>query len=100
MIIPTSALHARYLDATGVADYLSISSAMVDQLTERGVLPKPILLTKRLKRWDRDAIDQVLANGALPNVGPLRRSTTDIARKIADDLAAGNTQSKKAPARR
>ena len=78
---------SRYLDARGVADYLSISRTLVDQLVERGLLPKPIALTERVKRWDREAIDTALAGTALARQSG--RAASDIIRGVADDLAQG-----------
>jgi predicted DNA-binding transcriptional regulator AlpA len=75
----------RYLSAGGVAEYLSISRAMVDIFVERGVLPKAIELSSRVKRWDRQAIDAALAAPASP-VHPAQ-NVDDIVRGVADGLA-------------
>jgi predicted DNA-binding transcriptional regulator AlpA len=64
---------ARYLSAQDVAAYMRISRSMVDHLVEAGKLPRPIPLTPRLKRWDKEAIDAALVGQ--PSVNPAR--TTD-----------------------
>lgn len=85
---------SRYLDARTLADYLSISRTMVDQLVERGRLPKPIELTPRLKRWDREAVDAALAG--TPLSVQRGRAASDIVRGIADGLAQGRSARPKA----
>lgn len=89
---------ARYLDARGVAEYLSISRAMVDVLVRRGKLPRPIFLTPRLPRWDREAIDRALAGQ--PASLHAGKSTSDIVRGIADGLATERSARPKETARR
>lgn len=89
---------ARYLDARGVADYMSISRAMVDILVTRGILPPAIELTPRLKRWDREAIDAALARSTA-YVQP-SRDVDAIVRGIGDDLAKGRPARSKAPSGR
>jgi predicted DNA-binding transcriptional regulator AlpA len=76
----------RYLNAAAVAEYLSVSRNMVDILVQRGALPKPIILTSRLKRWDRLAIDAKLAGASAPS--PARPSAAELSRGIADDIIA------------
>lgn len=89
----------RYRDASGVAAYLSISRAMVDILVQRGVLPPPIVLTPRLKRWDIHAIDAVLADH--PGAVQPSRSADDVVRGVADGFAAeGHTARHKTAQRR
>jgi predicted DNA-binding transcriptional regulator AlpA len=80
---------ARYIDARGVADYLSISRNMVDILVRDGKLPPPISLTKKLKRWDREAIDAALAGK--PAELHHGRAASDIIRGVADGLAKGRS---------
>lgn len=87
----------RYLDARGVADYLSISRNMVDILVRDGKIPAPISLTKRLKRWDRQAIDAALAGKPFTLH---HGSASDIIRGIADGLAKGRAARPKAAAGR
>lgn len=90
----------RYLNATDVANYISISRTMVDILVGRGVLPEPIELTPRLKRWDRLAIDKALS-GSKSTIPDPQLSATDIFRGIADGiLAKGRLPSTKATRRR
>jgi predicted DNA-binding transcriptional regulator AlpA len=89
-----SATAPRYLDARGVADYISISRAMVDILVDRGVLPAAIELSPRLKRWDREAIDAALARS--PSRMQPSRNADDIVRSVADGLAEGRPARPKA----
>ena len=88
----------RYVDATGVAKHISISRSMVDILVKRGILPAPIELTPRLKRWDLHAVDKALAQN--PTLAPSTRSVTDISRSIADDIVAQRRLSAAKGARR
>jgi predicted DNA-binding transcriptional regulator AlpA len=89
----------RYMDAQAVAAYLSVCVDTLDSLVERGILPPPIRLTKRLKRWDREAIDARLAGaGAKRHAG---RSADEIFKEIADGFASqGRAARQKAAARR
>lgn len=51
----------RWLTPEQVAEYLKVSRATVYNLVRDGLLPKPRLLGKRLKRFDREAIDGAVA---------------------------------------
>lgn len=53
----------RYLTRDDVARYLRVGRNMVDRLVQQRVIPKPIYLTPRLPRWDREAIDRAVAGG-------------------------------------
>lgn len=53
-------MQPRYLSASDLAEYLSISRSMVSALVESGRLPKPVYLTPRLARWDREAVDEAM----------------------------------------
>lgn len=57
----------RYLNARDTAHYLSIGVSTLHQLVNAGRLPKPIVLTPRVKRWDKVAIDQAIAAGRVPD---------------------------------
>ncbi|MGH7058335.1 MAG: helix-turn-helix transcriptional regulator [Acetobacteraceae bacterium] len=52
----------RYLTAIEAAHYLRVSRALFDKLVREGKLPKPRELTKRTKRWDREAIDKAMTD--------------------------------------
>jgi excisionase family DNA binding protein len=54
----------RWLTPDEVADYLKVSRATVYNMVRGGLLPAPRLLGKRLKRFDREAIDGALAGAA------------------------------------
>lgn len=54
------AVQPRYLSTTDLAAYLGVSRNMVDRLVKSGRLPQPVYLTKRLPRWDREAVDAAL----------------------------------------
>jgi excisionase family DNA binding protein len=47
----------RWLTIDGVAAHLKVSRASVYNLVRDGLLPKPRLFGKRIKRFDREAID-------------------------------------------
>lgn len=90
----------RYLSVTAVAEYVGISKSMVDILVRRGVLPVPIELTPRMKRWDRLAIDAALCGSTAP-AGSSHASVADITREIANGiLAEGRLSAAKAARRR
>lgn len=54
------AITPRYLSASDLAAYLSISRTMVATLVESGRLPQPVYLTPKLPRWDREAVDEAM----------------------------------------
>ncbi len=58
-------IEPRYLTADQVCEYLSISRGTIDKLVREKRIPAPIMLTPRLPRWDRLAIDAALAGTAL-----------------------------------
>lgn len=51
----------RYLTAQQVAEYLSVSRSTVNALVRAKKIPRPIRITDRVIRWDREAIDKMLA---------------------------------------
>lgn len=87
---------ARYIDAEALAEYISVSRSSIPRLIKDGVLPPPIELTEKIKRWDREAIDAKLAGTPQSPV----RSLSDVARGIADGIAKGHVPAKKAAGRR
>ena len=87
----------RYLDAQGVADYLSVSRNMVPILVSRGVIPKPIEISSRLKRWDVQAIDARLAGGSSDVT---RASGAELTRRMADEIRSQGGGRKARNARR
>lgn len=58
-------IEPRYLTADQVCDYLSVSRGTIDKLVREKRIPAPIMLTPRLPRWDRLAIDATLVGTAL-----------------------------------
>jgi predicted DNA-binding transcriptional regulator AlpA len=59
-------IRPRYLSVKGVAIYLSVSRGTVLSLVESGRLPKPVYLTPKLPRWDRDEIDRRMSPASEP----------------------------------
>lgn len=57
-------IQPRYLSATALAQYLDMSRNMVDALVRSGKLPKPVYLTTRMPRWDREQVDAALARSS------------------------------------
>ena len=90
----------RYIDAETLADYISVSRSSLPRLIKDGVLPAPIDLTDKIKRWDREAVDAKLAGTAQSPT----RTASDVARETADEIAARSAQrrlqTKKAAGRR
>ncbi|MDB5409275.1 MAG: hypothetical protein JWL84_4187 [Rhodospirillales bacterium] len=93
-------IEQRFLSVSDVAKRIGISRGMVDILVRKGVLPAPVELTPRLKRWDRHAVDAALiGNAGLSGAG--QASMADITRGIADGiLAKGRLSAAKAARRR
>ena len=87
---------ARYIDADALADYISVSRSSIPRLIKDGVLPAPIELTSKIKRWDREAVDAKLAGTPQSPA----RSLADITKGIADGIAQGRVSPKKAAGRR
>lgn len=54
----------RYLSAADLAAYIGASRNMIAALVSKGRLPKPIYLTPRMPRWDREAVDAMLGKCA------------------------------------
>lgn len=54
----------RYLSPKDMAAYLSVSRNMVDRLVDAGKLPKPVYLTPKLPRWDREKVDAAIGRTA------------------------------------
>lgn len=50
-----------YLTPKEVAAYLSVSRTTVSKLVEKGILPKPHVLTERVRRFKRSDIDAALS---------------------------------------
>jgi excisionase family DNA binding protein len=48
---------SRWLTYDEVADYLKVSRATVFNMVRLGTIPAPRLFGKRIKRFDREAID-------------------------------------------
>ena len=49
-----------------VAEFLDCSSRQVHKLARAGRIPKPIRITKRMVRWDREVLLQWKADGCPP----------------------------------
>lgn len=52
-------IEPRWLSATGAARYISVGMSTFYRL--RGSLPDPVYLSARMPRWDRLALDRMLA---------------------------------------
>jgi excisionase family DNA binding protein len=55
---------SRWLTYDEVADYLKVSRATVFNMVRLGTIPAPRLFGKRIKRFDREAIDGTDASKA------------------------------------
>lgn len=55
---------SRWLTYDEVADYLKVSRATVFNMVRLGTIPAPRLFGKRIKRFDREAIDATGGNEA------------------------------------
>lgn len=54
----------RLLTIQQACDYLSVSEVTFRRMVGRGDMPKPIMLTPRTPRWDKEAIDKIITGGS------------------------------------
>ncbi len=75
-------LEPRWLCAPDAARYISVSLSTFYRFTRQGSLPQPVYLSARLPRWDRLALDRMLA-GDSENSIQSRSADADTAFKEA-----------------
>ncbi len=57
---PRPARWPRWMKKAEIAEYLSVSERTIDKWIKTALLPKPMIFSTHLKRWDRLALDEHL----------------------------------------
>jgi hypothetical protein len=83
----------RWLSASELARYLSMSRTTVKKLEDAGLLPTATGPSPRLLRYDRHAVDDAMRQALAARVGEAEgfEDIDAVSKRIANGLAQGNS---------